>query len=176
MWRSKKVIILAVLVAVLLFGTLGGVALANSGDENDTQPEIKCEAFLDKVCELYDDDIDCGKLKTAFAEAKSQMQGEMPERIRARMMMGAGVFQCLVDEFDVDPDELKTALIYAKKQIQAGADPQEVMVEVIDGLGIDLEELKATCGRAADGERPFKRGFHGMGRMRIFGKPCIPAE
>ena len=32
MWRSKKFIVGAVLVTVLLFGSLGGVALADDGD------------------------------------------------------------------------------------------------------------------------------------------------
>ena len=45
MTRSKKLIIGTVLIAVLLFGSLGGLALANDGDD-DPQPRVD---FLEKL-------------------------------------------------------------------------------------------------------------------------------
>ena len=75
MWRSKKFIIIALLTIVVLGGSIGGVALANTGNGGDTQPAApRCGAFLDEVCKIYNEDnpgatIDCDALKAAFVEA-----------------------------------------------------------------------------------------------------------
>ena len=52
MWRRKKVIVGAILAAVLLFGSLGGVALA---DEDDSQPRAVLGALWDRVLEIYEE-------------------------------------------------------------------------------------------------------------------------
>ena len=80
MWRSKKLIVGAVLAVVLLAGSIGGVALADvNGGGGDRA--ARCEEFLDKVCENYGEGIDCDKLKAAFTDARSQMHPEgMPNR------------------------------------------------------------------------------------------------
>ena len=82
MWRSKKLIIVAVLTAMMLTGSIGGVALAaDNGD--DSEPEAKYEALLDRVCEIYQENtgvtIDQEALKDAFAQAQSEMQNEALE-------------------------------------------------------------------------------------------------
>ena len=80
MFRSKKLIVGVVLAAVLLAGSIGGVALANGG-EDDNCPPARCGEFLDEVCENYGEGIDCAKLKAAFAEARNEMRPEgMPNR------------------------------------------------------------------------------------------------
>ncbi len=82
MWRKKKLIAIAVLAAVMLAGTIGGVVLAaDNGD--DSEPEAKYEALLDRVCEIYQENtgvaIDQEALKDAFAQAQSEMQTEALE-------------------------------------------------------------------------------------------------
>jgi hypothetical protein len=77
MRRSKKLIIAVGLASVLLFGSLGGIALANDGDDG---PAAKFGEFLDKVVTLYEqksdgDTIDNPEaLKEALTEAKAQMR------------------------------------------------------------------------------------------------------
>ena len=190
MWRSKKFILIATLAVVVLAGSIGGVVFAHDENGTDGKNEACREALLNNVCDHLNSlegmciEITPEQLKAAFADARSQMpdecqlpmrpggQGAMPGRIRAPGAMGVGIFQCLVDKFDVDQDSLKAALADAKEQIKAGADRQEVMAEVLASLGIDIEELKATCTGDADSERPLKRGFRGFGgRLHGMGGP-----
>ena len=99
MWQSKKFIIVGVLAAVLLVGSVGGIALANTGNGDQSQPEIRfgtlmpgvggihkfntgesinCTALLDRVFEIYQEKtgvtIDQEVLKDAFAQARSEMR------------------------------------------------------------------------------------------------------
>jgi hypothetical protein len=66
MWRSKKVIVGAVLAVVVLFSSFGGVALAQTGNAEDGKM-AKYQALLDRVCVIYqektDDAIDQEVLK-----------------------------------------------------------------------------------------------------------------
>ena len=97
MWRSKKFIIIAVLAAVVLVASIGGVALAQSGDEDN--PQTQQEALLDKVCAIYEQNtgtaIDAQALKEAFAQAQSEMQGEALDKF----------LQNLVDEGKITQEE-----------------------------------------------------------------------
>ena len=86
MWRSKKFIIVAVIAAVVLVGSIGGVVLA--GDEN--QPKAQFGEFIDKVCDIYDQnvepDIDRDALQAAIAQAQSEMQAAAMEAHLAKMV------------------------------------------------------------------------------------------
>ena len=77
MWRSKKFIVIA-LAAVLLVGSITGVVLAQNGD--DSQPEARHEALLERVCEIYQENtgvaVNPQELKDAFAQAQSEMLEE----------------------------------------------------------------------------------------------------
>ena len=53
MRRSKKFILIALLTIVVLAGSIGGVALAQAGNEEDSPPNPPHGAFLEKVCEIY---------------------------------------------------------------------------------------------------------------------------
>jgi hypothetical protein len=80
MWRSKKFIIIAVLAAVALVGSIGGVALAQTGTGDDSQPAAQHQALLDKVCAIYEQNtgvaIKSEELQKAFDQARSEMQDE----------------------------------------------------------------------------------------------------
>ena len=81
MWRSKKFIIITVLAAVLVAGSIGGIALAQgNGDEDVNQPEARQAALLERICEIYQDNtgtaINAEDLQNAFAQARSEMRGE----------------------------------------------------------------------------------------------------
>jgi hypothetical protein len=79
MWRSKKFIIIAVLAVVVLAGSIGGVALAQTSNDNN-QPAAQQQTLLDKVCAIYEQNtgvaIDSGELQKAFDQARSEMRDE----------------------------------------------------------------------------------------------------
>ena len=78
MWRSKKLIIVAVIAAVVLVGSIGGVVLAQTGNGDEGQPKAQYEALLDKVCAIYEQNtgtaIDAQELQKAFIQAQSEMR------------------------------------------------------------------------------------------------------
>lgn len=86
MWRNKKMIVVAVLAAVLLIGSTAGIALAQSGNGDAKQPDAKFGAMLDKVCEIYQQKtgvaIDQQALKDAFAQAGKEMRPAAPLKAR----------------------------------------------------------------------------------------------
>ena len=70
MWRSKKFIIIGVLAAVLLVGSIGGVAFAQTETVDDTQPKT----LMARVADILG--IEQQTLEDAFAQARSEMQDE----------------------------------------------------------------------------------------------------
>ena len=111
MWRSKKLIIVAVLAALMLAGTIGGVALAaDNGD--DSEPEARYEALLNRVCEIYQEKtgvaIDQEALKDAFAQTQSEMQTEALETWLQSLVEEGEITQAQADEYldwwQVKPD------------------------------------------------------------------------
>jgi len=99
MWRSKKFIIVLLLAAVVLVGSIGGVVFANTGNGDDSQPEARYGALLDRVCGIYEDNtgvaIDPQELKDAFAQARNEMRAEA---LDSRL-------QKLVDEGKITSDQ-----------------------------------------------------------------------
>lgn len=75
MRRHKKLIIAAVLAGVLLLGSLGGIALADDGDNG---PAARLGEFIDKVIANYEGEgytIESPEvLKQAFADAGTEMR------------------------------------------------------------------------------------------------------
>ena len=70
MWRRKKFIIIGLLATVLLVGSIGGVALAQTENGDASQPTT----LLARVAEILG--IDQQKLEDAFAQAQSEMRDE----------------------------------------------------------------------------------------------------
>jgi len=99
MWRSKKFVVFALLAAVLLVGSISGIAFAQTGNGDDSQPEVRCGALLDKVCEIYEQKTGVGieqeVLKEAFTEAQSEMRDEALDKGLRK----------LVDEGKISPDQ-----------------------------------------------------------------------
>ena len=82
MWRSKKFILIAALAALLLVGSIGGIALANDDGDGEL-PGTRYQALLDRVCEIYEDNtdvaIDSEALEEAFAQAQDELRAEAME-------------------------------------------------------------------------------------------------
>ena len=102
MWRTKRFIIAAVLVAVVAVGTIGGVALAaDNGD--DSQHEAERGALLERVCEIYQENtgvaIDQEALKEAMAQAQGEMQAAAMEARLAEMVENGVLDEAQAQEF-----------------------------------------------------------------------------
>ena len=147
MFRSKKLIVGLVLAVVLLAGSIGGVALAN-GDDDDSLPEARYGALLDKVSEIYKEKtgvtLDPEELKDAFAEAQSEMRAEALDNH----------LQSLVEQGEITQDE---------------ADQYKTWLE-------SKPDFPLGFGFRGHGEFRGHGGFPGMGGMPRFGGPCPPAE
>jgi len=147
MFRSKKLIIGVVLAVVLLAGSIGGVALANGGDD-DSLPEARCGVLLDKVCEIYKEKtgvtIDPEELKDAFAQAQSDMREEALDNY----------LNGLVSQDKITPEQ---------------ADQYKTWLE-------SKPDVPLGFGFRGHGEFRGHGGFLGMGGMPGFGGPCAPAE
>ena len=147
MWRSKKYIVIAVLAAVVLAGSIGGVVLAE-GDEDIDPREAHFDTMLDKVCEIYnantDTDIDRDALKDAFIQARSEMLPEDMPKFRK-----------------MDPEAMQDHL---QELFDQGKITQE-----------QFDEKKAWLESMSD-DSPFGFGFRGMGRPHGFPGPCAPTE
>lgn len=70
MWRRKKLVIIGVLAAVLLVGSIGGVALAQTENGDDTQPKT----LMARVADILG--IEQQTLENAFTQARTEMQNE----------------------------------------------------------------------------------------------------
>lgn len=145
MFRSKKLIVGVVLAVVLLAGSIGGVALAADGDD-DSLPEARYGALLDKVCEIYKEKtgvtIDPQELEDAFAQAQSEMRTEALENH----------LQSLVEQEEITQDEADQYKMWLESKPDVS-------------LGFGFRGHGGFCGPG---------GFPGMGGMPGFGGPCPP--
>jgi hypothetical protein len=72
MWRKKKFVIIALLVAsMILAASISGIALAQTGSSDNTTPE---KTLMARVATILG--IDQQKVEDAFAQAQSEMQDE----------------------------------------------------------------------------------------------------
>jgi hypothetical protein len=115
MWKTKKGILVALLVGVLLVGSIGGViAFAQTGNDNGSQPKAQDDTLLDKVSAIYQKNtgvaIDPQQLKDAFAQAQSEMRDEAMQ----------SCLQNLVDQGKITQDQAGAYLKWwqAKPDIQ----------------------------------------------------------
>ena len=104
MRRSRKIILIALLAVVVLAGSIGGIALANTEDEDNSQPGARHEAMLNRVCEIYEDNtgvaIDSQELQNAFTQARSEIMTEARDNFRQRLIDEGKVTEEQLDEFD----------------------------------------------------------------------------
>lgn len=178
MKRSKKIILIAVMAVVVLAGTIGGVALAQTEDEENSQPEAKGGAFLDRVCEIYNSEnpeapINCEALKDAFIQAGDEIKTEARDRIRQRLM----------DEGIMTEEQLDELEVWLKSRPEFPTDEFKEWLESRPDFPTD--EFKAWMESRPDdipfriGPR-FRDGRHGFGGfgggLRGWLAPDAPAE
>jgi putative ABC transport system permease protein len=142
MWRSKKFIIIAVLAAVVLVGSIGGVALAQTGDENNNS-QAQQGALLDKVCAIYEENtgtaIDAQALQEAFAQAQSEMQDEAMDNYLQKLVEEGKITQ---EKADQVTEEI-TSLLRQRHRLASDAD-DDFNIMSMEELASTLEETSGT--------------------------------
>ena len=83
--KNKKILLGAVLVAVLIIVSVGGVVFAaDNGEEGDSGNRL--DTHFNRVSELYQEKtgvaLDIDALKESLAEARSEMRENAPERLQ----------------------------------------------------------------------------------------------
>ncbi len=77
---SKKLVLVVALGAVVLLGSIGGIALAQTGSDDGSQSSTDAQSLLEKVCQIYQDKtgvaIDQAALQDSFAQARQEMRSE----------------------------------------------------------------------------------------------------
>jgi len=166
MWRRKKFIVVAVLAAVILAGSVGGVALAQTGNGDDSQPKT----LIARVAEILG--IDQQKLEDAFAQARSEMRDEALD----------SYLHDLVEQGTITEEQAVQykAWWQARPDIEPFRQQLREWQQARPGIPPELEEWQqARPDIPLPG--PFGRfgghgGFRGVGGMRGFGGPCAPVR
>ncbi|MFC1893215.1 hypothetical protein ACFLYR_04155, partial [Chloroflexota bacterium] len=142
----------AVLAGVLLFGTIGGVALA--ADSEGGGFKANCGDFITKVCDKYDEytgeSIDRDALQTAIGDVRTQMAEE-----RAEMRLAAG------DRPEMNPEAMKEHLDALLSEEKITQEQYDQMIERLESMPEDF---------------PMGFGFRGRGGHGGFLGPCAPVE
>ena len=153
MKRGKKFIVIAVIVVIVLGGTIGGVALAQADDE-DTNPH---QTVMARVAEILG--IDQQELENAFNQARSEIIGEGRESFRHMCLDNTEISDELRQEIE---EWLESRPDFPTEEFKAWMEsrpnfPTEEFKEWM--------ELKPDIpfGTGLHGERE-GRGFHRFGR------------
>ncbi|MFC1989151.1 hypothetical protein ACFLVW_01075 [Chloroflexota bacterium] len=93
MWRNKKLIVGVVLASVLLVGSIGGVALAQTENGDDSQPKT----LMARVAEILV--VDQQALEDAFAQARSEMRDEALDSHLQRLVDEGKITQEEADQY-----------------------------------------------------------------------------
>ena len=167
MWRSKKFIIIAVLAAVILAGTIGGVALAQTGDDNTSKAQTKVAALLDKVAEIYQKNtgtaIDSAELQKAITEAGKALRDEAFDKY----------LQGLVDSDKITQEQADQYKTWLDSRPALPTDEFKAWLD-------ERPDLPALFGQGEDGRMgPFGRMNRGFGKFGgefrdRFGGWCAP--
>ena len=98
MWRRKRLVVGALLAAVVLAGSIGGVALAQTEEGDDNQPQT----ILERVTDILVGEgvsITSEQLKDAFIQAQSDRRIEvLTDRLQALVSEGK-ITQSEADEY-----------------------------------------------------------------------------
>jgi len=104
-WRSKKLLVSAVLAAALVVGSIGGAVLAaDNGDTDNSQPRT----LLARVAEILD--VDQQELEDAFAQAREEMWVEAQDLYLQKLVDEGRITTQQAEElkawWDARPDDI----------------------------------------------------------------------
>jgi hypothetical protein len=162
MWRSKKFIIIAVLVVLVLGGTLGGVAIAQADDQSTTTPTPTATAtdtvssFLQKVAEMYEANtgvaIDPEQLQKAVDDARQAIREEALDNYLQKLVDENKITQEEADQFKAWWDA-RPSLDAFQSWWQSMPDIPGIMPGGDNGLGM------GPLGGMHEGLGQFRMGF-----------------
>lgn len=151
MKRSRKFILIGLLVVVVLAGSIGGVVLAQTENVDDSPPGARHGAMLDRVSEIYEENtgvaIDSQELQNAFTQARSEMCDaalENGDRMRPEGMLK---FR------EMDPETMQDRLQNLFDEGKITQEQYEKKMEWIESMPDDMPRF----------------GFRGHGGFRGFG-------
>ena len=103
MRRSKKFILIGLLAAVVLVGTLGGIAIAQADDENTNQLETQEANLMEKIATIYEKNtgtaIDATQLQAAFNEAREEIITETRDNFLQNLVDEGKITQEQADQY-----------------------------------------------------------------------------
>ena len=107
MWKRKWFIPVVVVSVLLIGGVVGGVAVAQSDSPTNTEDQSQVadrfQAFLDKVCAIYEEKtgvaIDSGQLIEALKQARSEMRDEAIENWLQNLVSKGEITQEEADQY-----------------------------------------------------------------------------
>ncbi|MFC1873431.1 hypothetical protein ACFLW3_01280 [Chloroflexota bacterium] len=110
MLRKKRFFVIPLILAVMVFGNTGGIALADEGTQ-----ETPRTTFVEMVAELLD--ITSEELQSVFCDAREQMQELDPEERNAEQFKDI-LEEILYTEYGVEYRSLETAITDAKEAMK----------------------------------------------------------
>ena len=101
MKKGKKIALIALMVVIAIAGTIGGVVMAQSDDEDTTTTQETARlAYLERVCEIYYENTGVTIEASELQEALCQTVEEYREQARNQYL------QRLVDEGIITEEQL----------------------------------------------------------------------
>ncbi|MFH1003588.1 MAG: SHOCT domain-containing protein [Chloroflexota bacterium] len=151
MWRSRQFILVVAVAAVVVLGSLGGIALAQTGSDNGSQPADQRANLWERALEIYQqktgDTIDQTALQDALTQARSEWQAQAKQDMSQRLDQLLADGKITQDQYDRMKSRLEAA---------PGTQPE-------------------PNGTPGFGFRGFG-GFRDMGRMHGWGGPGAPTQ
>ncbi len=166
MRKHKKLVISAVMAAVLLFGSIVGVALADDGSNN---PQPRAE-FQERLAENLG--ITLEELQAKIAEVREDLPQRDGERWQDRRGPAGGMGNLFAELDEETRTALKEDLARAREEMQAKT------TEIFESYGIDTDAMEAKFAKNADNRMPFNgfMGPRGRGGICGFCRPPAPIE
>ena len=105
MWQRKKFILIGLLATIVLAGTIGGVALAQTDNRDNSQPNVllasdnatQSNTLLARVAKILG--IDQQKVEDAFTKARTDMQNEALDNYLKNLVTEGKITQAQADQY-----------------------------------------------------------------------------
>jgi hypothetical protein len=171
MWKNKKFIIIAILVVLVVGGSLGGIAIAQADDQSSSANETAVSSFMSKVAEIYEQNtnvpINADELQKAFIEAGQAMKSQALDNY----------LQKLVDEKKISQEDADNFKAWLAERPAFPTDEFQQWMQSrpdIPGLFGDGSGpgIRPFGGMREPGK--FGMGFRGMFGGRFGGGWCAP--
>ncbi len=103
MRRTRKFILIGLLVAVVIGATLGGIAIAQADDDSDNQTSTRVTTLMEKVASIYEKNtgtaIDPAALQEAFKEAGQEIVTEYRDAYLQKLVDEGRITQEEADQY-----------------------------------------------------------------------------